>query len=237
VAFSLDGTRIVTGSGDRTAKVWDARSHARIVDGVLSPEEREYRLFWTRPRPDLHHEEYAKAVEAKDSFAADFHLGRLILAVDPKDVEIAKYLDVPFQRGPHTAARLFADAFAAHPKLADDLTAQHRYNAARYAVLTGIGQGKDARGLDDKERSHWRKQALDWLRADLEAYTKQLASSKPTARAMVRERLQHWQRDADMSGIREHEALAKLPAEERPACQQLWADVETMLKAAQQQTK
>ena len=26
VAFSPDGTRIVTGSGDQTAKVWDART-------------------------------------------------------------------------------------------------------------------------------------------------------------------------------------------------------------------
>ena len=32
VAFSPDGTRIVTGSDDRTAKVWDARTGTPLLD-------------------------------------------------------------------------------------------------------------------------------------------------------------------------------------------------------------
>ena len=50
-------------------------------------------------------------------------------------------------------ARLFAAAFAADPKLADDLNSWHRYNAACAAVRTGSGQAKDAKDLEDKERA------------------------------------------------------------------------------------
>ena len=32
VAFSPDGTRIVTGSGDNTAKVWDARTGTSLLE-------------------------------------------------------------------------------------------------------------------------------------------------------------------------------------------------------------
>jgi WD40 repeat protein len=32
VAFSPDGTRIVTGSNDGTAKMWDARTGATLLD-------------------------------------------------------------------------------------------------------------------------------------------------------------------------------------------------------------
>src|SRR5262249_30638409 len=62
----------------------------------------------------------------------------------------------------HTSARLYADAFAADPKLADDLNA-----AARSAVLATAGKGEDAAKLDDKEKARLRQQALDWLKADL----------------------------------------------------------------------
>ena len=67
------------------------------------------------------------------------------------------------------AARLYADAFTADPKLADDLKAGHRYNAACYAALAAAGQGTDADKLDDQEHRRLRHQALAWLRADLEA--------------------------------------------------------------------
>src|SRR5262249_59815386 len=48
-------------------------------------------------------------------------------------------------------ARLYADAFAADPALADDLAAGHRYNAGRAAAQVGAGQGADATGLSHKE--------------------------------------------------------------------------------------
>jgi serine/threonine-protein kinase len=131
-----------------------------------------------------------------------------------------------------TASRLFADAFAAEPKLAEDRDAQHRYNAACSAALAAAGQGKDADKLEAKERARWRKQALDWLRADLEAWSKVLDKGKPPERAKALQALRHWQRDADLAGLRDDKALAGLPDEERDACRKLWADVAALVQKA-----
>jgi len=60
-----------------------------------------------------------------------------------------------------TPRRFHADAFAADPKLADDLRFQHRYNAARWAVLAAAGKGADTKDLDDKARARLRQQARD----------------------------------------------------------------------------
>jgi len=79
-----------------------------------------------------------------------------------------------------------------------------------------------------------RQQALDWLRADLIAWTKVLESAKPEARATVRQTLQHWQKDPDLAGLRDQAALDKLPAAERDAWQRLWADVGALLQRAQE---
>jgi serine/threonine-protein kinase len=132
-----------------------------------------------------------------------------------------------------TSGGLYADAFAADPKLADNLTAGHRYNAACNAALAAAGQGEDAAKLDDKQRARLRRQALDWLRADLALRRKQAESGEPTDRVKVAQALQHWQRDADLIGIREAKELAKLPTDERQACEKLWADVAALLKGSE----
>jgi hypothetical protein len=46
----------------------------------------------------------------------------------------------------------------------------------------------------------------------------------------VQQTLQHWQKDSDLNSVRGQDALAKLPEAERAAWQQLWADVEKLLK-------
>jgi serine/threonine-protein kinase len=127
------------------------------------------------------------------------------------------------------AARFAAEAFAARPSLADD----HRYDAACFAALAAAGQGEDASKLADEERSRWRQQALDWLRAELAAYRKLLEDGKPGNPTLVKQRLPHWRQDSALAGIRDKDAVAKLPAEEQKACQQLWAEVETVLAKAQ----
>jgi serine/threonine protein kinase/tetratricopeptide (TPR) repeat protein len=128
------------------------------------------------------------------------------------------------------AARLYADAFTADPKLADDLNACHRYNAACYAALAAAGQGTDAGKLDDQEQSRLRQQALAWLRADLEQWSKGLEGGKPEDRQVMRATLEHWQGDTDLAGVRDPQALKKLSAEEQEAWRKLWADVAELLK-------
>ncbi len=109
-----------------------------------------------------------------------------------------------------------------------------RYNAACYAALAGCGHGKDADRLDEKERAGWRRQALDWLRADLSWWGKALDNSKAKISVRVDQTLRHWQTDAQLSGVRDKESLNKLPADERTAWQRLWQEVAALRERAGQ---
>jgi tetratricopeptide (TPR) repeat protein len=129
-------------------------------------------------------------------------------------------------------ARFYQEAFAERPELAKDMPKGHRYNAACLAALAGCARGDDAAGLDADQRAGWRRQALDWLRADLSLWAKRLESGQPADRAEVQKSLRHWQRDPDLAGLRDPPALAKLPAEEQKACRKLWAEIEAHLAKA-----
>jgi serine/threonine-protein kinase len=137
-----------------------------------------------------------------------------------------------FKKRHVAAARLYAHAFTAEPKISADLNQQHRYNAACSAALAAAGQGEDARLLPDKAVCMFRQWALVWLRADLEAWRKVLDKGKPPERAKALQALRHWQQDADLAGVREEKALAGLPDEERDACRKLWADVAALVQKA-----
>jgi serine/threonine-protein kinase len=126
------------------------------------------------------------------------------------------------------SARLYGDAFAAEPKLADDLRTPHRYDAARAAALAAAGQGQDAGKLDDSERSRLRAQALDWLRADLEACARLTEQGDKDARRTVHQRLTPWLADAELASVREPQALQELPPDEQAAWRRLWADVDAL---------
>ena len=126
-------------------------------------------------------------------------------------------------------ARLYAEAFAADPQLAEDLRAGHRYRAACAACLAGCGRGEDARGLDVSERTGHRALARAWLRADLLAW-KQAFHADPTAtREALRGRLTQWRADPDFAGLSDPGALERLSAEERKECLALWEEVEGLL--------
>jgi serine/threonine-protein kinase len=124
---------------------------------------------------------------------------------------------------------LWQEAFAAKPALAQNPKTNHRYNAACAAARAGCGQGEDAPPLDAEQRARWRQQALEWLRADLALWNKQLDNPSPKVRSLVQRTLRHWQRDPDLAGLREAAALANLPEAEAKTCCQLWADVEALL--------
>jgi tetratricopeptide (TPR) repeat protein len=134
----------------------------------------------------------------------------------------------PFKRLYAASACFYAEAFQAEPKQVENLKAGYRYNAACAAGLAGCGQGKDANLLDAKERACLRRQALDWLRADLAAWRRLLEKRPAKARPAVVQKMTHWQRDPDLAGVRNPEALAQLPAVERQLWQKLWQDVATL---------
>jgi hypothetical protein len=77
-----------------------------------------------------------------------------------------------------------------------------------------------------------RRQAMAWLRDDLALYRKQAGSNEPAAREGVRQRLGHWQQDADLASVRDPQALDRLPDDERRQWQQLWQDVAALLARA-----
>jgi tetratricopeptide (TPR) repeat protein/tRNA A-37 threonylcarbamoyl transferase component Bud32 len=128
------------------------------------------------------------------------------------------------------AARFYADAFAADPRVAADVGQGHRYDAACSAALAAAGQGEDAKNLPDKVQRMLRRQALGWLRSDLALYAKLAEREEPAAKQFTRQRLAHWQEDADLAGVHDREALDRLPDDERKEWRQLWDDVAALLK-------
>jgi tetratricopeptide (TPR) repeat protein len=136
-----------------------------------------------------------------------------------------------------SSARFYARAFESDPELAKSSANGHQYNASCAAALAGCGQGNDVDRVDEMECARLRTQALEWLRADLTYWTKQTISEKAADRAKVQQPLKHWQGDSDLVGIRDKDALSKLPTEEQESFNQLWAEVEAVLKKAQEKPK
>jgi eukaryotic-like serine/threonine-protein kinase len=126
-------------------------------------------------------------------------------------------------------ARLYSEAFAAEPKLAEDVLAATRFHAARAAASAGCGRGNDADKLDDKERAVLRRQALDWLRQDLTWCSQRLDDGDAQINAQIRHGLRFWCGDPDLAGVRAKDALARLPVEERERWERLWSDVDAVL--------
>ncbi len=128
------------------------------------------------------------------------------------------------------SAAIWSAGFAADPKLADDMDAHNRYNAACSAALASAGNGLDKPPLDDEAKARWRKQALDWLKADLAHWAKHAESGATDAKSHVCETLQHWKADRDLASVRDEADVKKLPEQERKAWHAFWAEVAALLK-------
>jgi serine/threonine-protein kinase len=131
------------------------------------------------------------------------------------------------------SARFYADAFAADPTLAR----HSRYGAAGSAALAAAGRGKDAEGLPDKVIAVLRRQALEWLRADLALLAEYLEAATPEAAGAVQRALRGWLQDKHLASVRDQEALAQFPAAEREPWQTLWADVAHHLAKAEARSR
>jgi serine/threonine protein kinase/tetratricopeptide (TPR) repeat protein len=130
------------------------------------------------------------------------------------------------------AARFYGDAFAADPQQADNPRTAHRYHAACAAALAGCGQGNDADTLDEPERASLRRQALAWLRADLEAWGSLLDKEPDMVRVLALQ-MGHWFVNTDFAAVRGSQALSQLPETEREPWQKFWDDVASLRARAQ----
>ena len=166
-----------------------------------------------------------------DGQLPDILAGKASPAGPTEQLELAAFC-VSYKEHYRAAAGFFADAFRAEPKLAGDLNAQNRYHAACAAALAAAGRGRDAGRLPERVVLTLRRQALRWLRADLAAYTQLAGRDDPKLRQTIRQRLGHWQKDADLAPVRDAEALNKLPDHERDAWRRLWADVDALRRKA-----
>ena len=170
----------------------------------------------------------AKAV--LDARLADVLNGKETARDNAERIQLA---DRAYQKALHaSSARLYAEALANDPKLAEDRQPQHAYNAACAAALAASGQGKDDPPPDEAARAKLRQQAREWLEAELAFWAKIADAGAAQTKAIVPPTLKHWKADADLAGVRDEKELAKLPDEERGAFKQLWNDVDQLLTKA-----
>jgi hypothetical protein len=131
-----------------------------------------------------------------------------------------------------SAARLMREAFASSPALADDMVSGNRYQAACLAALAASGKGADGDTLDPAEKARWRRQVIDWLRADLAAWRNESSRGGPDVLEEIDRTLHHWQLDSDLAGVRDDAELASLSDDEQAECRQLWSDVAALLSSS-----
>ena len=65
-------------------------------------------------------------------------------------------------------------------------------------------------------------------------WTKKIDESKTEDCAAAAKTLSDWQKDSDLAGVRDKDALAKLPAGRAGRLAQFWADVDALLKKARE---
>jgi serine/threonine-protein kinase len=147
--------------------------------------------------------------------------------------ECAEYGQLCVYKGLYAAsAAFYRQAFALDAKLADDLGAGHRYQAARAAALAGGGLDAENDKMDDAARARWRQKAREWLCADLTLRRKQLATGKTGDRTAVVYALNHMRTHDHLAGIRDLKPLAGLSPEEQSACRKLWHEANALLTEA-----
>ena len=175
----------------------------------------------------------------RDVFARNEALDARLAAVlrgEQKTTDFTELILLAMRAGamflPGSSARLYGEALEINPKLAEEWHAGHRYHAACAAALAASGRGKDDPPPDGEGKARFRRQARDWLQAELNQWTKVLDTGPAETSVKVAPTLSRWKVDTDLAGIRDAKELARLPDEERAAFQKLWNDVDQLLARA-----
>ena len=130
------------------------------------------------------------------------------------------------------AVRFYAEGLDADPGLAGISGASSRYGATCCAALAGSGQGKDDPKPDADARARLRTRALEWLKANFDVRAAALDAGMPQGPQAALRAVSLWKGAPELVGVREADALAKLPEAERKVWQAFWAEVDALLKRA-----
>jgi tetratricopeptide (TPR) repeat protein/thiol-disulfide isomerase/thioredoxin len=135
------------------------------------------------------------------------------------------------------ALAAFREAERVEPALRESRHWQLLYHAACAAARAASGQGKDEPPPEEPEKAALRREALDWLKAELATWSKFLESGDPQARPGVRQGLNHWKQNPELACVRDEKNLAKLQEAERKEWQALWVGVDELTKRKPPETK
>ena len=130
------------------------------------------------------------------------------------------------------SARYWGWALAANPTLGDDRRFEYWFSAACTAVMAASGKGRNEAPPDAAPGSDLRRQALQWLKVDLEIWSRTLASGAPRDRDLVLRAMRQWRKDTDLVAVRDAEGLASLPEADRRDWLALWGEVDALMRKA-----
>jgi tetratricopeptide (TPR) repeat protein len=159
--------------------------------------------------------------------------GRAKPATPAETIELAILATQPPRRRYGLTVRLYSEAFAADPSLADPLKTPYRYWAACDAVRAATGKDTEMAALGVEEWGFFTGLAQKWLRADLALWTSQ--AKEPKRRQEVRDQLTVWKNESVLAPVRDPAWLAAMPPADRKAWEALWRDVDALLASIAQQ--
>jgi tetratricopeptide (TPR) repeat protein len=216
------------------------RARAFTNLGIALHEKREldaaiasfHKALELDPKDAMAHYHLGTALQTQGKLAEALACYRKALDLDPNLVAAHYHFGnaLAEQKDLAGAIACYHKALALDPKNAEAQGALGRvlFQSARSAVAKAAAlKGKDAPKLD-KERTHLRQQALDWMHEALTIHTKQLADADAKGREALKQTLQAWQTDTDLASVRDKAALGKFPEAQRAAWQQFWTEVEAL---------
>jgi hypothetical protein len=106
------------------------------------------------------------------------------------------------------------------------------YHAACSAVLAGSGKTNDNPPPDRETMQGLRWQGLHWLRFNLATWSGAVGKGMRYPLRNIIDQLRGWQRDPDLACVRDADELAQLSEGERKRWQEFWAEVRSLIAAA-----
>jgi hypothetical protein len=151
----------------------------------------------------------------------------------PADLLAMAAMCYEYKKHHNTAVQLYQRGFETQPKLLPTEKKRHEENRIRAAVLAAVGQGADADKLQEPEKAKLRHQARLWLKAELEAQTKNLKSDRALAILEI-EALSRWQADPNLEIFRASKEPNRLPDAEVMAWKKFWTDLADVVQKARE---